>query len=1050
MKQIIAALLSCLLSLCFLQCCAQSFDQLEIKFVGEEQGLSNNCVRSIYQDKKGFLWIGTSDGLNRYDGNTFKTYHQKHWDKNALQSDNICAILGDDSTGLWIYTVYNICHFDPDNEVAVDYTIGLLDGKPQNLFSSQGSMFYDANHTLCIVNDLGISFFDKKLQRFVLHKIKHIEDSTNHIGITGWFQEDKDHLLLTTQPCITRYNTVTHEYTFIKTGADYFKSLVHFKMGSVYKDTFGRIWLSTACYGIFIIDEKKNQIKNILVDTVIYNRDLQNMVGTIQQSNSGIFKDEIITYSNSIYRIKPDEQKEFSVFQNVDNTHRISNNEIAEKLNSANVLYQGANNISYIGTCNGLAIIDPLEQGFQKYNHQFGGAVTSIVQKLTPQKKQRTYFSSFYNGGFHIYGENFKLIKSYKHVPPDATSPGSTNVSAIYKDKKNQLWICTFNGLYLYDEVNDKFKAFTHDDKNPKSIKSNRVCCMVQDHTGLYWLGYSAKGYGCYNAVKDSFYDFNIPSVFNNSVYGFNVTEDAYNNIWFGADWGLQKINSDRNKIEIYRYDEKKKNGISQLGVQCFLSDSRKRLWVGTETALNLYQPQTNTFKKYYRENGLYENKINSLAEDSKGNIWICSDNSFSVFNPETEKVIFNKKSFSANVFIDSTGNVIIGSAGGATNFMTCNESIANKSKALPLPVITDLTIYGENQNRKNIGAVNLKHIELSYKENYLSFVFTGISFNDAKLNQFKCRLVGLETQWNNLGVKRSLSYAALEPGTYTFEVMCSNVAGNWNKEVATLTVIIKPPYWKTWWFKAFLILLFASMAYYFYLQRVKTIRKEESIKNKLALLEAQAIMAQMNPHFIFNSLNSIQACIVSNNNEAAYNYLNKFSMLVRSILQNSREQFIDLSNELEVLKNYLDLEKLRFKDLKYTITVDTKINPSQIKVPSSFMQPFVENAIIHGLSHKLGDKLVQLIITKDETNLLFKIVDNGIGRKKAALLNQNRTRSHTSLGMTLIASRIKLINEQYHCNSEIIITDLNDENGEACGTEILLKLPLEIQEEWY
>ena len=1052
MKRTIALLLFCFLFSCFLhlQCIAQSFDELEIKFIDEQQGLSNNCVRAVYQDKKGFVWIGTFDGLNRYDGNSIKKYYQKHWNKNAMPCDNIATILGDDSTGLWINAVYNIFHFNPDNEVAVDYTMGLFNGKPINLFSSYADLFYDAQHTLCLINNSGISFFDKKLQRFVLHKIKQSADSTNYYGVTGWFQEDENHLLLTTQPYITRYNTITHKYTFIKTRGGYFTLPPAFKMGSLSKDKFGRIWLTTSCYGIFIIDEKNGTFKNVLIDTVITNRDLQNIVGRIEQPTAGIFKNEMIIYCNGIYRIKPDEQKDFSIFQQVDNSNKITNKEVSEKVNAANMLYQGANNISYIGTCSGLAIIDPTEQNFKKYNYQFGGAVTAIVRKQTPQKKWRTYFSSFYNGGFHIYDENFKQIKSYNHVPPGATSPGSTNVSAIYKDQKNQLWICTYNGLYLYDEVNDKFKAFIHDEKNPKSIKSNKVCCIVQDHTGLYWLGYAGHGYGCYNAGKDSFYDFHIPSIFNNDVYGFNITEDADNNIWFGADAGLQKINSERNKIEIYRHDEKNKDGISQLGVQCFLTDKKKRLWIGTETGLNLYQPQTNTFKKYYRENGLYSNKVNALAQDINGNIWICADNNISTFNPETEKVIYNKRFLCSTILIDSTGDIIVGSIGGTTNFITCSKNPSNNLNVLPQPVIIDVEINGENQIKQTLSTINLSTINLSYTENYLSFTFTGISYNNAHLNQFKCRLIGLETAWNNLGNKRSLSYAALEPGSYLFEVMCSNAAGNWNKNAATLAVVISPPFWKTWWCKAMLILLFASLAYYVYMLRVKAIRKEESIKNKLALLEAQAIMAQMNPHFIFNSLNSIQACIVSNDNDAAYNYLNKFSMLVRSILQNSREQFINLSNELEVLKNYLDLEKLRFKDLHFTIDVAQEMNTTQIKVPSSFMQPFVENAIIHGLAHKAGEKLLQIIIAKEAANLLFKIIDNGIGREKSALLNQNRTRSHTSLGMTLIASRIKLINEQYHCNAEIVITDLMDVNGDACGTEIVLKLPLEIQDEWY
>lgn len=1029
----------------------QPFSQLEFSFYDTENGLSNNVVNCFYQDKQGFLWIGTEDGLNRYDGYSFKVFQSFHGKKGALQTDRVIQILGDpNSNGFWINSVTSISYFDPVTEMVTDYTVGLYNGVPKDLSATNATLFYNQQGILCLINDNGISFFNTKLNRFVLHTIKSFKSKGRDVGIAGYFQEDEHHLILSSSNAILRYNIATHQYAYFDEVSSYISSKPGIKIGAMCKDNFGQIWLSSACYGLFILDLKTNVIRNVLVDTLITNYQLQNIITVNQPTKSGVFKDEMLVLGTKFYRIPVAAQKDFSSFTNFEVKIDSSKPELQKKISSSRVVYVGNNNISYVGTSFGFAVIDPDDQNFTIHNSNAKGVISCVRQKLTPQGKLRYFVSSYYNGGFYIFDDKFNLIKSYPHIPPDAKSPQSTNANALYIDNKNQLWICSHNGLYRYDETNERFIAFTYDSKNPKGIKSNSVYCMLQDHNGLYWIGFGANGYCCFNSEKDSFYDFHIPSKFNNGVYGFNIIEDAQHNIWLGSDRGVQKINADRTKIAKYFYDKNNPNGISFGSIESMYCDRQNRLWLGTENGLNLYQPSTNTFKKYYRETGLYSNRIYGLTQDKYDNLWIASGSSFSVFNLKTQKTIFVRAYNASAIYKDTCDNIIIGTDLGGNGILTYNENSNSLSGKLPKPVITELIYNDIDQKQIHVNAIRLSNIELNYNQNYLSFAFAGISFTNAAYNQFKTRLFGLEEKWNLNGTKRVLTYAALPPGRYEFEVMCSNPQGNWNTEKAKLVIIIHPPFWETWWFKSILALCFATLVYLIYQIRINTIRKEVDFKNKLLLLKNEAIIAQMNPHFIFNALNSIQACIVNNNNDDAYNYLNKFSMLVRSILQNSRSQFIDLSVELEALKNYLDLEILRFKDLKYTITVDTQINPAQIKVPSSFMQPFVENAVIHGLAHKHGDKLIQLIITKDESNVLFKIIDNGIGRRKAEALNESRSRSHTSLGMTLTASRIKLISEQYHCNSEIVITDLNDEFGKACGTEVLIKLPLEIQLEWF
>ncbi|CAN5617984.1 histidine kinase [soil metagenome] len=1050
MRKIIAFSFYCLLCS---YCGAQSFDQLDIRFMNNQQGLSDNYTNCFYEDSKGFLWIGTEDGLNRYDGNSVKIYRQNHSDNYSLPGNNIYSICGDDSNGIWVYVSRFIVHLFPDKEKAIDYTEGLHNGKTVNLAGYFGKLFHDGNKELCLINVHGISVFDKAKNKFQLHTIRRPNDTITDAAILDYIQEDRNNLLLLTNTGVIRYNTITHRYKYIQFTVDFFsKSLPGITLGNFIKDNDGKLWVTTANHGLLIFNEKANTTQQFLLDYKITDPTLQNSIYFIAKPSTGTFKNDIVigTAGYGLYIVRPGEQHLFHGFDGLESSNNVSDHDLSRKFLSTMCLFTNRSEVTFIGNDAGVFSINPSNQIFTKHKNQFNGWVSGIVKKYTPANELRYYFSSFYGGGFHIFDQHLNKIKSYSRVPPDDSKSQNTNVNSLYVDTKNQLWVCTSTGLYMFDEVHDSFKPFLHDKNNSNSIKCNKIATITQDHSGIYWIGFFAGGFQCYDPDKNIFFDIELQTPCKDNAYVFNIIEDGENNIWIGRDKGIVKINSERNKYVQYFSHLDDSAGLSNDEAQCFLLDRQKRLWIGTKNGLNLYQPQSNTYKKYFRENGLYSDFIYSLAQDKDDNIWAGAGYSVCIINPLTDKINIYKNMSAVSLFCDSNCNVIIASGGAPINFLTCNQGSLKQDTLAPLPYITNVKVMGDDKVTKNIATQNIQNITLSYKENYLTFDFTGVSYNDASQNQFKCKLEGLKSGWNDLGKTRSISYAALMPGEYTFKVMCCNADGLWNKNIATLQVSILPPFWKTWWFKIFLTFFFATAVYYIYLQRIKKIKTEEGIKTKLAQLETQALMAQMNPHFVFNALNSIQACIVSNNNDAAYKYLNKFSMLVRSILQNSREQFITLSNELEVLKNYLELEQLRFKDLEFTFRVDEKINAAVIKVPSAFLHPFAENAIIHGLAHKEGNKRLEIIISETDTDVIFKIIDNGIGRKKSAEIIQNRTKSHTSIGMNLISSRLKLINEQYGIKSEVSIVDLANADDNSIGTEVIIILPKALQEELF
>ena len=292
------------------------------------------------------------------------------------------------------------------------------------------------------------------------------------------------------------------------------------------------------------------------------------------------------------------------------------------------------------------------------------------------------------------------------------------------------------------------------------------------------------------------------------------------------------------------------------------------------------------------------------------------------------------------------------------------------------------------------------------------------------------------------------VAYTNIDPGTYTFRVKGTNNDGVWNEEGTSMIVIINPPWYRTWWAYTLFALAFAGFIYALFRYRMNKIRMQHEImlqKHKAAELEMQALRAQMNPHFIFNSLNSINRFILQNNKEQASEYLTKFSRLVRLILQNSQASLITLESELEALELYLELEALRFNNrFSYKISVSDDTDPEVIKVPPLIIQPYAENAIWHGLMHKGSKGNLEIKIYKKDDVLYCKIIDDGIGRKKAGALKSKSASTNKSMGIKITESRIALMQMNGSAKS-VEIKDLVYADGSAAGTEVILRIPVKI-----
>jgi hypothetical protein len=326
------------------------------------------------------------------------------------------------------------------------------------------------------------------------------------------------------------------------------------------------------------------------------------------------------------------------------------------------------------------------------------------------------------------------------------------------------------------------------------------------------------------------------------------------------------------------------------------------------------------------------------------------------------------------------------------------------------------------------------------YKKNSISFFYTGINFTAGRQNSYAYMLEGFEKEWTYCGNKRQCNYINLPPGNYTFKIKTANQQGEWNENAASFSFKILAPFWQTWWFRALAVILTILLIYWFIKRRDSFKEKENKAALQMSELKLTALQSQMNPHFIFNSLNSIQNYILQQKPIDAARYLSKFSKLMRRILDQSFNTLTSLNEIVETLSMYMELEAFRFSnEFNWDIKVDDAERINDVKLPALLLQPYVENAIIHGLMPKEGEKHLLIHLYKEDKMLYCVVDDNGVGRGNKLTASDG----HISRGQKLTDDMLTTMKQLLHTDARIVITDKKDSVGNPAGTRVELIIPL-------
>jgi ligand-binding sensor domain-containing protein len=1050
--------------------CFGQNESVRFEHIGFGQGLSSETVISILQDSKGYIWFGTFDGLNKYDGYSFTKYRFDPLDTNSLSENFIYTIFEDKFGSIWVSTYDGLCRFDRTTETFTRYkplpNEKFSDPNISSINEDNDGMMWVGNHSggLCRFNRQTGEFLN---ERFDLGFRKQPGDKGRlRDDVTCIYKDRSGTLWVGNLTGLHKINlTITKQgqpsqvsFTHYQHDPGNENSLSSNVVASIFEDRAGIMWVATD-NGLNSLDRKTGIIKR-------YQHDSQNM-HSISSNNLVIWfgpgiKEDMegnlwICTSKGLNKLNKERTIFTAYFHDPNDDNSISSDiTMSLLIDKANILWAGAlhgrlNKANLNHKIFGLIRQDPGNDNSLSNNE-----VTDILED-----KEGTIWIGTYGGGLNRWDRKTNHFTHFRHNPKNPKTLKHDAVYAILEDHHGHLWIS--NGGFL-SRLNKQTGEFTHYNSNTANYKDEdhrTIYSITEDQQGLLWLG-TGNGLKNFDEKSGEFrHYYHIPGDTNtiSDYTAINVYADSRDNIWVGyGSIATDRLDKQTGRFIHYKYDPHDPSSISSNIVNCFHEDSKGILWLGTSAGgLCSFDYQKEKFTTYTDKHGLSNNSVLSILEDNENHLWLGTGNGLSRFDPAT-KIFTNfdyKDGLQSNVFFAgdrSVGSQFRGQDGtlyvGGNNGFNFFDPLQLKVNSQVAPiVITQFKLFDKQVK----GANESKEIVLDHNENYFSFEFSSLSFYSPDKNQYAYKLEGVDRDWVYSGPRHYVGYTNIDPGRYTFRVKGTNNDGVWNEEGTYITIIIKPPWWRTWWAYSIYAVLIVLAIWAIVNYRSTSLRRElERRKKEQQLTELQqqkvelemlALRAQMNPHFIFNSLNSINMFILENNKLQASEYLSKFSKLIRLILQNSQEAFVPLEKELEALQLYLELESLRFDNkFEYKISGDDEIDTTALKVPPLIIQPYAENAIWHGLMHKKDKGHLEIELYLDRKILFCKITDDGIGRKKAGELKSKSASAHKSMGMKITESRMAAMKAN-NTTKSIEINDLVHPDGSPAGTEVTIKI---------
>lgn len=972
-------------------------------------GIPQSYISGIVQDPSGFIWISTRDGLARYDGRKFKTFRNERDNPSSLTSNIIDKLFLDKTGRLWI------CHEKGDVDVLDTRTQKITRLTTETPFSILKGAFkpgdnivQDKGGTYWILANTGQLFevnYPKKLVR--KRNLSQLFPSLNETQITG-IALHGDSLLLTLDRCMIYVDTQLRLLKRIPYGFD--------KPHLYHPD---RSWKDNSpiirANGDIIIPDENRLILYQATSQKFKVYQLPEQRYYITPHLLSTTENELlIAYDHFIFRFTED-----NLLQQWPADSHTKSVKTALLLDRSGVLWVGTNGY-------GIRLHDTYLKQMPQLSYHSGFPSVALEMLGVSEEVIRTTFIENMNAYFFRWTNN---------------SRGEIWISKAGRDvvdKPNMLY-------YHQGKLKKLVFQVSKEDNIPLqgldalTISPQGRLWALDNHFRLFSFDANTLTAKVHPAIDHGFPTGQLIEI--NSM-----TMDGEFTFWISTSVGVFRYNIQNGQVThiLQKYPN--------LHPLCTLQDPSddRLLWIGTYSdGLIRFNKEDGTTTFFSQQNGLPNNTVYAIIPWKKA-FWCSSNKGIFSFNRKSHQVILYRtqgvkpiEEFNRfHYFLSADGQMGFGASEGYTVF--CPEEL-NEDHFQPEIALTAIKINNKTLDWKAPDSPakepinDLTELRLPYYQNFLSFEYAALQFNIPEKLQYRYKLTDIDTGWIVAGNENTATYTTIPPGNYTLFINASNTSGKWSSQIKELHIFIAPPFWQTWWFRLCILLALIGFAFSITQQRIRNIRKKD--RHRLAFeretmeLEAQALRLQMNPHFIFNCLNSIKALIQEDQGRKAVNYLTTFSKLTRNQLKNDQRE-VSLKEELDSLKLYLQLEAFRFEDkINYHFDIDPSINLYAIKVPPLLLQPFVENAIIHGIMPLPTEGTIRIRLKRGDNVVICEIDDNGIGRERAALKSLLDKPVHQSKGMLLVQHRLKLHNTLKHRNIGFEVYDKKDKLERAEGT---------------
>jgi ligand-binding sensor domain-containing protein/anti-sigma regulatory factor (Ser/Thr protein kinase) len=1030
MRKVAAMILTCVCFFSYAQNNTYHFTTYTVS-----QGLSNNSINCITKDSRNFIWIGTAEGLNRFDGSRFISFFSDRDDPASLSGNIISDILQYRPGQLLISTNNGLSVLDTyknrfENNKITRPEIRKGSGNYiRSLFKDkQGRVYVNYSGVIDVFNDtLGFMYrltdlpWARSLQGVLINKEPWMQDSENRI----WLPTDNNGLCIIDERNKKVYSETNNplKYPFMKSQTP-IRSFLFDEQKQV-------VWYSVWGKGLERYDLKTKKLQQQLFSIPVVNE--ARCINSITREKSGRL---ICGGGQAIYSVDA-ETLEYKIINENNAIHYLP------AFLGSSILNDSAN--IWIGTeTKGLMKLPARESYIQQIQlpypiHDYTNTCSGIIHA----ENGLIYMAYWQDGLIEIDPVSHELHNyTFRDKQGDPIL-----IIRICEDKKGRLWVGNTNGFFLFDK---KTKKLLRPDWLPPSASKLNISYMHCDKQGNVWVSFRLpNSLGVYKAAENKFYYYENYRVNNQPVADTlsiisRITEDEKGNIWMISYLNGEILCHENasGQWKSYTLSKKETHSNYNYGLRSICPTGANTIWLSNDVGLGLakYNYLSDAVSYITRKNGLLSDNIVSITKGIKDNLYLVSNAGINLYNPVSNKIrslTLNDEninlSFASHQFYDSSRHQLLYGLNDRILFINDGvwEEEANKQETW----IDKITV---NNNIIQINPAT-QHLSLNYFEKNIAINFASVNYTENSSLSYAYKMEGADKDWISAPQLPLANYTNLSPGRYTFMVKAKNQTGEWGPVNSSLLILIAPPFWQTWWFITLAIALATLSVYWVFRRRIKTIRHEAEMKQTIAETEMMALKAQMNPHFIFNCINSIDALIQSNDKYSATVYLNKFAKLIRNILDSSKQNTVTLTKDIDTLKLYIELEQLRHENkFSATISADEALLQDDHKVPPLIIQPFVENAILHGIRYRTDNNgILSIRISKKEGCLQYIIEDNGVGRDA---FKSQLQKEKISYGIDMSNDRVKLFNNEKIASVQI--TDLF-ENNKPSGTkvEVLLKI---------